>query len=334
MFQQERLLQLIALIIVLLTSPAVAQQEPITFSDLNWDSARSQNRIAQYIVEKGYGYPTAVIPGGMVDLFAGLRQGESDIMMELWLPNHREAWEEAAIAGDVVSLGEGLSKLTQSAFMMPAYLQQTYPELDHVEDLKNESYRSLFVTADSGGKAALVSCVEGWACHAVNALQVTGYGLDEYVHIIVPETETALHDSLFEAYEKKAPWLGYLDSSMAPALKLDLVRLEEPAHSELCWITTKACAYADTTLLIAARPELLMRVPEVAQMLQNWDLSAVHYTALSIWRIDNDASYADTAIWWLKENDDVWRQWVTEDAAAAIQAALDAGERADGWPDA
>ena len=121
---------------------------------------------------------------------------------------------------------------------------------------------------------------------------------------------------------------------MAPALKLDLVRLEEPAHSELCWITTKACAYADTTLLIAARPELLMRVPEVAQMLQNWDLSAVHYTALSIWRIDNDASYADTAIWWLNENDDVWRQWVTEDAAAAIQAALDAGERADGWPNA
>jgi len=332
--KQVRLFQLLALIIVLLTSHAVAQQEPIIFSDLNWDSARSQNRIAQYIVEKGYGYPTAVIPGGTVDLFAGLRQGESDIMMELWLPNYREAWEEAIIAGEVVSLGEGLSKLTQSAFMIPAYLQEIYPELDNVEDLKDERYRNLFVTAESGGKAALVSCVEGWACHEVNAIQVTGYGLDDHVQIIVPESEAALHNSLFEAYEQKAPWLGYLDSSMAPSLKLDIVQLEEPAYSDLCWITTKACAYADTTLLIAARPELLMRAPEVAQMLRKWDLNAAHYTVLSVWRIDNEASYADTAIWWLNENEDIWRQWVTEEAAAGIQEALDAGERAEGWPDA
>ena len=35
-------------------------KETIVFSDLNWTSAQIQNRIAQYIVEKGYGYPTDV----------------------------------------------------------------------------------------------------------------------------------------------------------------------------------------------------------------------------------------------------------------------------------
>ncbi|MDE2750453.1 MAG: hypothetical protein OXI34_15975 [Chloroflexota bacterium] len=334
MLAQVRLFLMIALIYVLLASHAAAQQEPIVFADLSWDSARSQNRIAQYIVEKGYGYPTDLIPGGTVDLFAGLRQGESDIMMELWLPNNSEAWEDAIIVGEVVSLGESLSKLSQSAFMIPAYVQEAHPDLDHVEDLKDEAYRSLFVTAESGGKAALVSCVEGWACHAVNALQVTGYGLDDYVQVITPESEAALHNSLFESYEQKAPWLGYLDSSMAPSLKLDMVQLEEPAHSEQCWITTKACGYADTMLLIAARPELLMRAPEVAQMLRKWDLNAAAYRALSGWRIDNEASYADTAVWWLNENEEIWREWVTEEAAAGIWAALEGGAGAEGWPDA
>ena len=39
-------------------------KDTIVFSDLNWTSAQVQNRIAQYIVEHGYGYPTDVIPGG------------------------------------------------------------------------------------------------------------------------------------------------------------------------------------------------------------------------------------------------------------------------------
>ncbi len=308
-------------------------KDPIVFNDLGWDSALSQNRIAQYIVEKGYGYPTDVIGGGTTVAIPALRQGDSDVMMELWLPNASEAWEEATAAGEVVSLGESLSKLSQSTFMIPAYLQEAHPELDSVEDLKEEQYRKLFATPESGDKARLVSCPDGWACNVVNEIQVNGYGLSEYVHIVVPESEAALHDELFDLYEKKEPWLGYLDSSMAPSLKLDMVQLEEPPYTDQCWVTTKACAYDETTLLIAVRPELLMRAPEVAGMLRKWELTADHYKSMSIWRIDNDASHADAAIWWLNNNPGVWRQWVTIEAAAAIQEALNAGERAEGWPD-
>ena len=76
-----------------------------------------------------------------------------------------------------------------------------------------------------------------------------------------------------------------------------------------------------------------MRAPEVASMLRKWDLSTGDYTSMSIWRIDNDASHADTAVWWLNNNSNIWRQWVTDEAANAIQEALDRDERAEGWPD-
>jgi glycine betaine/proline transport system substrate-binding protein len=309
-----------------------ARTDRIIVAELGWDSARLQNRIVQYIIEKGYGYSTAVVPGGTVDLFDGLRRGESDLMMELWLPNHSEAWGEAAIAGEVVSLGESLSKLTQSAFMIPAYVQAAHPGLDTVDDLKAEPYRRLFATPDSEGKARLVSCPDGWACNVVNATQVASYGLADHVQIVVPESEAALHGDLFDRYENREPWLGYLDSSMAPALTLDLIPLEEPAYSDDCWATTKACAYDDTTLLIVVRPQVLERAPDVAAMLRQWRLTADLYAALAVWRIHNDADDGDAAIWWLNGHEHIWRGWVSEEAAGAIREALDRGERADGWP--
>ena len=315
------------------TPAADSSKEPIIFSDLGWDSALAQNRIAQYIVEKGYGYSTGVIEGGTTAAIPALRRGDSDVMMELWLPNAREAWEEAMVAGEAVSLGESLSRLSQSAFMIPAYVQQAHPQLDNVEDLKEAQYRNLFATPDSGGKARLVSCPDGWACNVVNEVQVNSYGLSDHVQIVVPESELELHNGLFDSYQRQQPWLGYLDSSMAPSLKLDMVRLAEPPYSDQCWATTKACAYDETTLLIAVRPELLMRAPEVAAMLQAWGLTADDYAAMSIRRIERDASHADTALWWLDSNPDIWRPWVTDEAATAIQRALDEDQRADGWPE-
>ena len=47
--------------------------------------------------------------------------------------------------------------------MIPAYLQEQHPDLDSVDDLKDDKFKALFATAESGGKARLVSCVIGWA---------------------------------------------------------------------------------------------------------------------------------------------------------------------------
>ena len=108
------------------------EKEAIIFSDLNWTSAQFQNRVAQYIVEEGYGYPTEVVFGSTVPLFQGLRRGDTHVTMEIWLPNQDEVWRDASVAGEVVPIGESLGRDWQSAFAIPAYLQEQYPELDSV----------------------------------------------------------------------------------------------------------------------------------------------------------------------------------------------------------
>ena len=309
-------------------------KETIIFGDLNWASALLQNRIAQFIVEFGYGYPTDVKFGATLPLFEGLKNGDTNVTMEIWLPNQDEAWEKARSEGAVLSVGKSLGSDWQSAFVIPAYLQEQYPDLDNVEDLKDEKYKDLFKTAETGDKARLVSCVIGWACEGVNTAQVTGYGLDDHVQIINPGDGAALNEDLYGAYERQEPWLGYQWGTNDPALKLDLVRLEEPAYSDECWFTTKACAYEDATILIAVNPDLPAAAPDVIEMLRKWDFNIGIYKAVVQWQDQNpDADTATTALWWLSENEDLWGSWVTAEAAEGIKAALAAGEEAEGWPD-
>ena len=312
---------------------AGGEKETVVFSDLNWTSAQFQNRVAQYIVEMGYGHPTEVVFGSTLPLFQGLRRGDSHVTMEIWLPNQDEAWMEAQAAGEVVSIGESLGRDWQSAFVIPAYLQEQYPELDSVDDLKDERYKALFATAETGGKARLVSCVIGWSCEVVNAKQIEGYGLSDHVHVVNPGDGAAANADLYGAYEKREPWLGYQWGTNDPAVELDLVQLEEPPYSDECWFTTKACAYEPATILIAVHPDLPGMAPGVVDMLRAWDMNIERYQAVGKWRGENrDASINDTAVWWLNGNSDVWAGWVTAEAAEAIKTALAANETPDGWP--
>ena len=309
-------------------------KDTIIFGDLNWSSALLQNRIAQYIVEHGYGYPTDVKFGATLPLFQGLQNGDTDVAMEIWLPNQNEAWNKAREEGAVLSVGQSLGKDWQSAFVIPAYLQEQYPELDSVEDLTDPQYKELFATADTGGKARLVSCIIGWACEDVNAAQVEGYGLSDHVEIINPGDGAALNADLYGAYEREEPWLGYQWGTNDPALVLDLVRLDEPEYTDACWNTNKACGYQDATVLIAVNPDLPGEAPDVVRMLRSWDFNIEIYKGVARWQAQNeDADVKQTAIWWLNNNADIWSDWVTDEAAEGIQAALTAGEEAEGWPD-
>ena len=190
--------------------------------------------------------------------------------------------------------------------------------------MKDPRFYSLFATDDSDGMATLMTCPAGWSCSRIGFDQVAGYGLADTVRVLVPDNEAALHQGLFDAYAAGEAWLGYLDNIMAPSLQLELVRLQEPPYSDLCWLTTKACAYEETLALIMSASDLPVRAPDVADMLRQWQLTVDEYKTIALWRLEHDASYADTALWWLREGDAVWSQWVSDAAAEAVRAALDA----------
>ena len=297
-------------------------KKTIVFSDLNWTSAQVQNRIAQYIVEHGYGYPTDQVLGATLPNFQGLQKGDIHVALEIWLPNQSLGWEQAIEIGDVVSVGTSLVGDWQSTFVVPKYVADANPDLKTPQDLKMDKFQALFATDDSRGKARLVACLIGWSCELVNTAQIESYGLVDSLHVINPGSQEAMFADLYAAYENQEPWLGYMWGTGDPALKLDLVRLEEPPYTKECWDSDKACAFAESLVLVAVHKSLLPRAPDVIAMLQNWEFTIDIYKSIFQWIDANDGAEASEAAIWFLKNNNVWEDWVTPEAAAAVNTAL------------
>ena len=303
-------------------------KETIVFADLNWNSAQLQNAIARFIVEKGFGYPTDAIFGATIPLWQGLTNGDIDVTMEIWLPNQKDVWEPAMAKGEVIPVGKSLDDNWQSAFVVPTYVIEGDPErgidamapdLKTVADLVN--YKDLFATPESGGKANLVTCVAGWACEGVNAEKVSAYGLDDTIRLQVPGSDAALFASLQGAYAKGDPWLGYMWGPTPTAAELDLAVLEEPDCAPGAGPGT-GCAYPTAVIRIAVHPTLAQRAPEVIEFLRKWNFTAVTQIAAESYMSDTGADFAETAIWYLQNQEDVWTQWLPADVARKVKAAL------------
>jgi glycine betaine/proline transport system substrate-binding protein len=301
-----------------------------------------QNGVARYIVEHGYGYQTSQIEGSTLPLFQGLRKGDIDITMEIWLPNQDAAWNEAVKAGEVIPVGKSLEDNWQSSFLIPKYMQDANPELDSIEDLKEDKFKLLF--DQEGGKVILLGCIAGWGCRTMQdgspetgVGQIVGMGLEDHVVLRDPGTSGALAAAIDAAFAKEDPILFYYWGPTALAHKLEtevgIVDLEQPAPSE-CKENSPVhgCSFPPAEIMIAMNTELVADAPELIPFFQNWDWSAGNQLAAEDWHSENKDGLADngasseeifeaTGVWYLKNND-AWKSWVSDKVAANVEAAL------------
>jgi len=304
------------------------KKEPIIFADLNWDSAQLQNAITRFIVEKGYGYPTDAFFGGTTPLWQGLLKGDIQVNMEVWLPDQQEVWDKAMAEGAVVPVGKNLDDNWQSAFVVPSYIvkgddkrgiKPIASDLKTPEDIKK--YKDLFATVDSRGKAILVNCPAAWKCSEINEKKVKAYGLEDYIRLQDPGAAAALFASLQGAYDRGKPWLGYMWAPTILADSLDLTILEEP-NCDPGQGPADGCSYPTAQVLIAVHPSLMQRAPGVVAMLRRYDFTAADQVKAKRYMSDKGATFPETAIWWLKNNEEVWGEWVPANVTQKVKQAL------------
>ena len=293
--------------------------EPIVFSDLNWPSAEIQNRIAGFIVEHGYGYEIEYVPGETVSLWQGLLNNDTDITMEIWLPNHQAPYDKGIAEGTVIDAGHSLADNWQG-FAIPQYIKDQNPGLVSVLDLPD--YVELFATAESHGKARFVNCLTGWACAQNNEEKLTSYGLIEQIDLVDPGSTAAMIADLDAAFSAGAAWLGYIWGPSIPASRFDLYVLEEPAYGKECWDAGKSCAYPTAEIKIVVHKSLPDRAPEIYDFLAAWDFSAESYLDTAGWMDANGETPEAAALWFLRNKRDVWKGFLPQDIAEKVETAL------------
>lgn len=313
-------------------------EREIVFADYNWDSAMLVNRIAQFVIEEGYGYSTETIPGETIPLFQGQLDGSIDISMEIWI-DQMPPYEPALEEGEVVQLGNSVDNTVQG-WWVPTYMiegdeergiEPMTPDLEHVDDLSD--YWEVFEDPDDDSKGRLYDGVPGWELERINEVKFAYYGLDEHYNRFLPGSGAALNTSLVSAYEQGEPWLGYMWTPTWVSGQLDITLLEEPEYSDECWEEVQqaveeereaetACAWPVTEAVIAARSDFVEEAPDIAQFLEHFNTDESHISAALAYMVENEVDSDEAAIWFLEEYEDLWIQWVPDDVADRVQDAL------------
>jgi len=306
-----------------------AAREAIVFADVSWDSAQVNNRIAAFILTHGYGYDNIeYIPGDTIPLFQGLRRGDVDVNMEVWVENQQDAWDEAIAAGDVIDLGNNFGDNWQG-WLVPRYMVEgdasrgiaaTAPELRSVFDMPK--YWELFKDPEDKAKGRFINSTPGWECTEDNSRKLTTYGLDGTYTDFITGSDAALSGSLAAAYARGESWFGYYWAPTWVLGRYDLYPLEEPPYDPAVWQADRGCAYPSNNVNVAVNAEFAERNPEVVAFLDNYVTQTAQHSRVLAHMEGEGASTEEAALFFLREYQDWWTKWVSPDVAAAVKAAL------------
>ncbi|MCT4596124.1 MAG: ABC transporter substrate-binding protein [Anaeromicrobium sp.] len=324
---------LVCLLVITLASCGNSNEEVssekmiIKFTDAGWDSMKLNNEIAGYIIENGFGYDTDTIPGSSAATWLGQKKGEISVNMETWSDNIPD-YDETIKSGEIVELGMNMEDNKQGIYV-PTYLikgdekrgiEPMAPDLKNVKDLPK--YKDLFKDPEEPSKGRLYNAPATWIVSQTIETKHKLYGLKDTYTLFAPGSDTSLATSLASAYEKGEPWVGYYWEPTWISGKYDLTLLKENKYSDELWNDNYNCEFKPTKVTITVHKDMMEKTPEVIGLFKKYKLSSKDIAKALAYMQENDESIENTAIWFLKENEEIWTKWIDEDTKNKVQEKL------------
>jgi glycine betaine/proline transport system substrate-binding protein len=291
--------------------------QTVVFADNNYESIQVHNRIAAFILENGYGGISAeYIPGDTIPLINGLAAGDIDVYMESWHENFQEVYDEFTNSGEIVNIGRNMPPAPQGWYV-PRYMvegdpdrgiEATAPNLTSVSDLPE--YWELFRDPENPDRGRIIVGPPGWAATEMSQEIMEENGLYETYSDVLPGSGTALVASMTSAYERGNPWVGYHWEPTAIIGRLDMVMLE-------------GSEFPPTSVDILLNNEFAEANPEIVAFLERYETSLAENNEMLAQMEDEGLDFQETAEFFLREYEDSWTEWVSQDVADRVRAALE-----------
>ena len=105
---------------------------------------------------------------------------------------------------------------------------------------------------------------------------------------------------------------------------VDMTPLEEPAFDEALWNGEKkyACAYPRDENLIVVNINLRDKAPDVVEFLGDFGVSQDQINEALLYMKDNGVEGPEAALWFLRNYEATWTEWVSSDIANKVKEAL------------
>ena len=307
-------------------TPQCEVNRPINIGGMTWESNLILAELESYILQKGYGCKTDILPTETLSAIAALERGDLDIKPEIWLNSERDPWEKAVATGKVKAIGSLFTG--GEAWYIPKYTAEKYPDIKTPADLLK--YKDKFKDPEDPSKGRIFGCPAGWSCEVVTNNLHKALKLQDDFNMYSPGTGAAQKAALMSAYKRKQDIAFYYWYPTPLVGSLDLVELELPAHDEKTFacLTAIDCenpqpsAYPTTPVYTGINVEFSKQAPKLAEFLSKITLP-VDVLDAALARMEETGDEAsDIATWILKNHANTWTQWVPEDVAKRVQTSL------------
>lgn len=315
------------------STAANAECGSFTLASMNWQSAEVMASLDQFILNEGYGCNAEITTSDTVPAITSLvEKGEPEVVPESWVDLLPEIVSGGLKDGKIVELSRSISDGGQQGWYIPAYMLEQNPNLNKISEIL--AHPELFPAPEDESKGAIYSGPQGWGgtvitAQLAKALDVEGKGFT----VVDTGSAAGLDGAIARAYEQKAPWLGYYWSPTSLLGKYDMVPVDfemenDAAEWKRCTSVAdcpdpKPNAFPRDNVFTLVSKEFADKTdPAVIDYFNKraWDNKTIN--GLMAWMTDNQATGEDGAREFLKQQPEMWTQWVTPEAAEKIKAAL------------
>ncbi|HWK13277.1 MAG TPA: glycine betaine ABC transporter substrate-binding protein [Rhizobiaceae bacterium] len=303
----------------------------IDIAEMTWPSAAALAHIHAIILERGFGCTAEIVAGDTVPTSASmLSRGKPAIAPELWTSSIEEAWKKGIADGVVVEIGDAITDGTVEGWFIPRYTQEANPDLTTAEAVIARP--DLFPDPEASGKGRLYSCPPGWTCELSTSALYEAFDMEEKNwNIFSPGSGGALDASIARAFTREEPILFYYWGPTSILGKYDAVQIDlgEVKPEVYACNTDKDCrdepgitAYPSSPAVIGAAAWLPEEAPAVAEYLAKAGLSNAQISKLLVYGDENNADATETAMNFLRTEQELWTSWVPQDVAEKVLASL------------
>jgi len=317
-----------------LNNPSRAQTPcgSMTIATMNWQSADFLAAMDAFILEQGYGCTVSVISADTVPAFTSMiERGQPDIIPEGWIDLVPEIIERGLREKRLVDVGASLSDGGQQGLFIPKYIADAHPEIKTIEDAFNRP--DIFPSPENPAKGAIHNTAPGSGGAVVTAQLFKAYeGAAKNFDLIDTGSPAGLDGSIARAFERRQPWFGYYWEPTSLLGRYDMVRLVGAPHDRAEWqrcTSVESCPDPspndwprDRVRTIVTSSFAANALPSVMAYLAARSLDNKKLNSLLAWMSETQATGEEGARYFLRNSQEIWKNWVSPEAVNKIEAAL------------
>ncbi len=289
---------------------AVESTDPIILTLHDWTGQYITTTIMGRVLQE-MGYNVKYQQADYLAQFAGLESGDLHVAMEMWETTGKDAMEKSLATGSTVDLGEtGMQAIEE--WWYPLYMKEKCPGLPDWEALNDCA--EAFSTAETAPRGRYLGGPVTWGGYDDERAEA----LELDYEVVHAGTDAALFAELESAYQRQAPWLGWVYTPHWAPIKFQGEFVEFPPYSDECY-SDKSVGVNPNMAYDCGKPRGWIKKVGWKGGEEKWPCA---YSAIRAFTIDNLAmgtmvgevdldgkSVEDVVEAWLNANKDTWAAW-------------------------